>query len=1003
MRRREHAVDGEPKMTIRRRCALAWSLVFLAPQVSAQQLPATGAVSGVVVTDEGAPLADAIVRVTPIEGGQAREAVSDALGAFTITALPSGLYSVAARRIGRQPAELPFLRILPGQTTAIRIALTTSPTRLSTVTVRATAATIDVRSPEVVDHIALNDVKLVPMGRDAMSLLDLVPGARKGFVWGAGGDAANNYQLDGVAMNHPGSGGDPLSLSIDWIEALDVRGLGAGAENGNFQGGIINAVTRTGSNTPRRALRAYYAPQMLTASSIHRNEEGTDPLMRRELSGEISGPLVRDRLFYFAGARLTNREFDVRDLTTPASTGFRAVKPAVQDARGIAKLTLLPGVHDRLDALFGYTGLGAEHAQLNGVDGVSASRRNASTTAFYAFDWAHGNPASSLDLRIAGFTSSETQLGYAGDSTPSVQIYRLGREPAYQNSPFNDRLAPRGVSGNATWKKRFALLGGENQVVIGVEYARGWWRHDRTRNGGLTWRPYEDAVTHAVDAANASGWTDEASDWGGEIRLQSTTEDQAVFVQDYFEPISSLTITPGLRYGRWQGWLTPPGGTRPVVPTVDARAADPRIGVVWDVSHERSLVLKAHWGRYHQGMSSLFFDRATGGDAYTNQRFYFQGPHLTSSTTVFTPAQRDSSGAFGTYYAESILNEAGRVVNYRQPFVDQAVLGLEKAFGPNWKLVLTYTNRVNKDIVGLVDRNLARNYSKLTDISVRDAFIAARVLDQNGAPLVLPIVWVANNDLASVLSLRAFNRQQPVAGYTFADIARLTFNPDRVLTTVEGARRRMDQLSVSLRTEHPGWNALASLTTTRLVGNVAGLTGFSAGDTSFTAGPAVRPNEAINDEGRLPGYPVLESKLWLSGELPFGLRGGAFATFTLGEYYEPIFQMTPRFKYSSADGNLLEDDLFRGVAGQTLLLEQRGSRKSQARANLDLRLERRFVRPTFECALTADLFNALGSDAILIRNGTVVNQVLQDPTSVFGAPRQRVAPRSLQLGIRVAN
>jgi len=987
---------------------LAWSLAFLAPRVSAQQLPATGAVSGVVVTDEGAAVADAIVRVIPIVGGQAREAVSDALGAFTITSLPSGLYAVTARRIGRQPAELPFLRIVPGQTATIRIALTASPTRLSTVTVRATATTIDVSSPEFVGRIALNDVKLLPMGRDATSLVDLVPGAHKGFVWGAGGDAANNYQLDGVAMNHPGSGGDPLSLSIDWIEALDVHGLGAGAENGNFQGGIINAVTRTGSNTPRRALRAYYAPQMLAASSIHRNEEGTDPLMRRELSGEVSGPLVRDRLFYFAGARLTNRAFDVRDLTTSVSTGYRSVKPAVQDMRGIAKLTFLPGAHDRLDALFGSTGLGAEHAQLNGIDGIAASRRNASTTAFYTFDWAHGNPASSLDLRVAGFTSHETQLGYAGESTPSVQVYRLGREPSYQNAAFNDRLTPRGGSGNVTWKKRFALLGGENQVVVGAEYARGWWQHDRTRNGGLTWRPYEDAVTHTVDAANAAGWTDEASEWGGEIRLQSTTEDQAVFVQDYFNPVSSLTITPGVRYGRWKGWLTPHsttgnGATAPAAPAVDARAADPRLGVVWDVSQERSLVLKAHWGRYHQGMSSLFFDRAAGADAYTNQRFYFQGPHLTSSTAVFTPAERDSSGKFGTYYAESILDEAGRVLNYRQPFVDQAVLGLEKTFGPSWKLELTYTNRVNKDIVGLVDRNLAQNYSKLTDVSVRDAFILARVLDQNGGPLVLPIVWVANNDLANVLSLRAFNRQKPIPGYTFADIARLTFNPDRVLTTVDGARRRLDQFSISLRTEHPGWNALASLTATRLIGNVAGLTGFSTTDTSFTAGPAVRPNEAINDEGRLPGYPVLESKLWLSGELPFGLRGGAFATFTLGEYYEPMFQMTPRFKYSSADGTLFEDDLFRGVTGQTLRLEQRGNRTSQTRSNVDLRLERRLVRSTFECVLTADLFNALGSDAILSRNGTVVNQVLQDPTSVFGAPRQRVAPRSFQIGVRVAN
>ena len=991
-------------MTLRtlRLCALLWSLVLLAP-LSAQPRPATGAVSGVVVTDEGAAVSDATVRVTALAGGQSREAVSDALGAFTITSLPSGLYSVTARRIGRQPAELPFLRIVPGQTTTIRIALTSSPTRLSTVTVRATATTIDVSSPEFAQHIALSEVKMVPMGRDAMALVDLVPGARRGFVWGAGGDAANNYQLDGVAMNHPGTGGDPLSLSIDWIEALDVHGLGAGAENGNFQGGIINAVTRTGTNAQHSALRAYYVPPLLAASNIHRNEEGTDPLMRRELSGEVSGPLVRDRLFYFAGARLTNREFNVPDLSTPVSTGFRSVHPASQDARGIAKLTLLPGSHDRLDALLGATGIGAEHAQLNGIDGVSTSRKNASTTAFATVDWAHAYRAGSLELRAAGFTSSETQLGYAGESVPSVQVYRLGREPVYQNAPFDDRLMPRSVSGNATWKNRFALLGGENQVVAGAEYSRGWWQHDRTRNGGVTWRPYEDAVTHTVDPTNASSWTDEASDWGGEIHLQSITSDQALFVQDYFNPVSSLTITPGLRWGRWQGWLTPRGAAPSAAPTVDASAVDPRIGVVWDVSNERSLVLKAHWGRYHQGMSSLFFDRATGADAYTNQRFYFQGPHLPSSTTVYTPAQRDSSGSFGTFYWESILNEAGRVVNYRQPFVDQSVLGLEKTFGPSWKVELTYTNRVNRDIVGLVDRNLAQNYSKLTNVSVRDAFVLGQVRGQNGQPLILPVMWVANNDLASVLAERFANRKKPVPGYTFADIDRLKFNPDRVLTTVDGAHRRLDQLSLSLRTERARWNALASVTVSQLFGNVAGVTGFSTSDTTFTAGPAVRPNEAINDDGRLPDYPLVESKLWLSGELPWGLQGGIVGTFTYGEYFEPVFKMTPQFKYVGSDGDVLEDELFRGVTGQTMLLEQRGSRKSEPRFNLDLRLERRFVRPRFEWAVTADLFNALGSDAIVVRNYTVVNQVLQDPTTVFGAPRQRVTPRSLQVGIRVAN
>ena len=53
---------------------------------------------------------------------------------------------------------------------------------------------------------------------------------------------------------------------------------------------------------------------------------------------------------------------------------------------------------------------------------------------------------------------------------------------------------------------------------------------------------------------------------------------------------------------------------------------------------------------------------------------------------------------------ESILNEAGRVENYRQPYVDQWLLSAEKTFGPRWKAEISYLNRVNRDIVGLVLR-----------------------------------------------------------------------------------------------------------------------------------------------------------------------------------------------------------------------------------------------------------------------------------------------------------
>ncbi|MDQ3244667.1 MAG: carboxypeptidase regulatory-like domain-containing protein [Gemmatimonadota bacterium] len=974
--------------------------------VYAQQRGSTGAIAGVVVDDNDRPLSGAAIRVARSDGSASTDAVSNEAGVFAVPSLAPGLYRVTARRIGFREARLPFLRIVSGQTSAIRVSLSASATQLSTVTVPVTATSIDASTTGLARRITVDDVKLVPLARDAASLVDLVPGARKGFVWGGAGDAANNYQLDGVSVNHPGVGGDFLAPSIDWIEALEVRGLGAGAEYGSFQGGILNAVTKTGTNDFLGALRVNYVSPSLTSTNLRPNEEGIEQTRRGELSGEIRGPIFRDRLFYFIGGQVVDRSVRVPDLTTLAESDIRTDRQELRDSRGIAKITLLPGLRDRIDLLGGYSSNDTDRAELNGINDARSARRVDASATYYSLGWTRTNTASLLDVRVAGFNARETRRGYGADA-PAVQVFSVGRQPVFQNSVFNERLEPRSVSGNATFKTQHSLLGGENRIVLGADYTRGWWRNERVRNGGLTWFPYPDVTTQTIDVTRPAMWPDVASEWGGEIRLQSDIEEGAVFLQDYFSPGPTLTFTPGLRYSGWAGWLTPSDSAGVRFLAARHQAFDPRFGVVWDVSETNTFVLKAHWGRYHQGLSSLFFDRAQGADVYSNHRFYFQGPDLTDSRTVFTATERDAMlnafTGFSPTFVESILNEAGRVENYRQPFVDQVTLGVEKTFGSRWKAELAYTNRINKDVAGLVDKNLASNYSALTDVRVRQRVSFGPVYDQTGDNLVLPVLWVSNFDLRRELIRRRDNRTPlpPVPGYTFADIDRLSFDRDIVLSTVDAARRRFDQLSLSLRTEQPQWNALVSVTATRLVGNVPGLTGFGSNGTNFTAGPGVRPNETLRYEGELPNFPALESKLWLSGQLPYGLQGGVFTAFSLGEYFTPVFQLNPRFRLQASDGSLLPDDLVDGVRGQSILLEDRGSRKYQGRTNLDVRLERRFQIREFAWFVTADLFNALGSDAIVERNLTINDQISTDPTSTFAAPRQRVTPRALQVGGRI--
>src|SRR5258707_1161221 len=172
----------------------------------------------------------------------AREALANADGRFRLASLTAGLYTVTVRKVGYRSVAEDAVRVANAQTVTLTVSLTQAPRRLSTIEVVSSPTSIDVSTTALATRLERQITELLPTARDASSLIALVPGARKDQLWGGAAGASNDYQMDGVSMNHPGRGGDFLSLSVDWIDALEVRGLGAGAESGNFQGGIINAI-----------------------------------------------------------------------------------------------------------------------------------------------------------------------------------------------------------------------------------------------------------------------------------------------------------------------------------------------------------------------------------------------------------------------------------------------------------------------------------------------------------------------------------------------------------------------------------------------------------------------------------------------------------------------------------------------------------------------------------------------------------------------------------------
>lgn len=981
-------------------------VALLAPTALAGQSSADGTLAGVVVDSASLPIAQAIIEVRAPALTAPRTALTDEQGRFSIASLAAGVYAVTVRRVGYGTATLSDLRVAAGRTTDVRVVLTQSATQLSTVSIVASAVTVNVTTPAQVERLERKDMARLATGRDAASLVGLVPGARAGAVWGGGGDVSNNIQLDGIAAGHPGVGGDFLRPSVDWIERLEVRGLGAGADQGNFQGGVINAVTRTGTDQRQVTLRANIEATSLSESNFNLREDGVEQAGRREVSGEASGAIVPGRLFYFLGAQAVARELRVPDLTVSnTAVGFRDVQTELREARGLAKITWRPDAAGRLDVLVGAGNASTERAGLTGLDDPAATQRIRAPSVFYEVAWAWDRGSRhAFDLRLLGYHATEERTSYEGPDIPSVRALSFGREPSYQNAEFSEQRDPASVSLKGTWSTSFTTLGLRHRLLSGAELGGGTWRNERIRNGGLTWRAYPDAGGGALDPADPATWEAAGSNWGGEVRLRSAVRSSAVFIQDEVSLGPRVTLSPGLRASAWEGSLQAPGG---LDPRVTASGFDPRVGLAWDVFGDGTTALKAHWGRYHQGMAATLFDRLAGADVYSNELFWPNNPTPSDPRATLTPEERDA--IFVAQTGEALVptvrrfDEAGRASGYRQPYMDQLVLSAERALGPRWKVEVVYTDRVNRDLVGLVDRNLASNHTAIYNVAVRQRF-GGLIADPSGRLLTLDTLWMPNDALRAALEFMQGALMPPPPGFSYDTIPTLTWNPDLVVSTLPGARRAFRQAYVALRTEQGSWSAAGSFAWTELAGNVAGVTSFGGVGDAFRAGGWARPNEAINNSGPLGDFAELEAKFWVSAQLPWGFQGGATLTHVTGERITPTFEVeSSRYAYSSAHfgGVTYFPELIWGADGNTILLEPRGTRRLDDRTLVDLRLERAFTLRNQTLFVTIELFNALAEDAATAVRLRVDDGASGDLISAYGAPSQRAAPRRLRIGTRV--
>ncbi len=985
-------------------------IAVLAAAVPAAGLSQTrGGVEGRVIDPAGRPLAAADISL-----GRWR-ATTDADGAWRIARLEPGPYRIAVRRLGYRPSVLD-VDVEPGRTARVTVTLELVPFTLDSLVVSAPPSTISTTDVELGTKLTVSEIALLPSTFDARQLIALTPGARPDQIWGGASDQANSYSLDGTTVNHPGLGGAVLLPSPSWIETLEVRGLGAGADVGSAQGGLVEVVTLSGRNVIEGALRTSFESQRLNGTNLIPGEIGHELAGRRELDGQIRGPLIHDRLHFALFGHVIRQEEQVLNYLTTTGA-FVAQPPSYREERGLAKLTWKPSGRDLLEGSLMGRYQDGERVGQTGYEAGDATERLRQSNLTGNLTWQRSwSPRSALTVRVGGFTAREWHDPYDHTAVPGIELLTRGNPPRYQNAVFRTGSAPSSLGLTAAWTGRGRFAGLDHEVKIGGEYTLGGWWYDRQRNGGMSWRPLR---VLGFDAAAPATWPYLGAiptGWGGDVRIDSDVRNAALFVQEQIGISSWLRFNPGFRYAWWEGDLTPAGGG-PRFTAVHDAALEPRIGVVAELNALGGVVAKAHWGRYHQPMFAALFDRVSGARTYSDEEIWsYLGPPPSSPAQTFTIHERDSLAAAGLFRLdESVrLDQTGRVEQYRQPYMDQVVLSLERAIGTRWKVGVAYVHRRNRDLVALVDHNLASNYTVVDNVIMLDRFGLPVVFA--GRPLVLDRLAISNEDILYVQELlRQGQLTDPNVlyappGLTPAQLAALRYDPDLVLTKVPQATRRFGQLQLRLDARYRTWWAGASATISALDGNYNVVTGPDD-YTNGGPGPWVRLNEQYNFYGALNNQSRFEGKVYLGGLLPARFRGGLFLSYATGDRVTPtlpidglLSEFAVAVPSASIPGGLdtvpFHRFLFRSETGHRIFIQPRGTYGYEPRASLDLHLERSFPRGGTEVLLVVDAFNVLG-DRSVTGVQTEVNALAGLAGSDYGRVLSRVQPRTLRLGAGV--
>ena len=692
-------------------CVVVFGLIVSVWASSAVGQELTGSIAGRIVDAQGLVVPGVTVTVTGSQGP--KTVVTDSEGRFTVPFLTPGAYTVHAELQGFKPIDRKNVQVALGKNVEIPLTMQVGGITES-VQVTAAPTTLDTTSTTIGANLDSETLSRLPVGRRFSDTLYLAPGVSSGGNIGAANPSIegasgleNEYVVDGVNITNGGYGALG-SYSIvfgslgngtpyDFMQEVQVKTGGYEAEYGEATGGVINVVTKSGSNLLKGSGFAYAQPSRLESPyTTVQSVEGTVNTTGAQLSdagATVGGPILRDHLFFFGAA---DPQWQTTGLNAPQGFPLSSLGTVNQDRRILnyaAKGTWQVTSGHRFDAsFFGDPATGAMGAQRTNA------LLNQTTSGYSSLDYGGHNQMVHYDGVVTSHFLIDASFGRA--------LNRILETPSANQWEVRDRrVTPNVITGglgfyeagnrSTNWQyqaKATNILDGfgEHQLRYGFDYENLDY-NQLTQYTGPTFTAPDGQQT--ATGAEIDILPDPVYGQVYHVTRASLTSTRpttqhygAGFVEDEWKIGSSLTIKPGLRYE--QETLN---GT--LVQNFQLKNNwGPRLGIVWDPTSTGRGKVFANYGRYYSRVPNDLAARALSADAEITADYF--DPNLTRPIPNGTVTTNSNTGAKTTNHFTLLGSSADTIdPNAKLSYYNEYVAGTEYSVWQGVDVGVRYLHR----------------------------------------------------------------------------------------------------------------------------------------------------------------------------------------------------------------------------------------------------------------------------------------------------------------------